>query len=215
MSKDVDKITVYIDFKSPYAYLAIEPTRKLFNSLNIKINWVPYVLDIPEYLGSAKVDNSGKVVENNRNEHQWRRVRYSYMDCRRYANIRNMTILGPRKIWDTRMISTTLLWVKKNNFSLLNEFIDHVYKSFWERNLDIENISIIQKVLEKMQITSKGLEEWLSNEGKKNLELVISEAHNKGVFGVPFYIFKEELFWGREQLPMIKARITELYQDII
>ena len=47
------------------------------------IEWLPYTLDIPSYLGSARLDKRGEVIESNRNAHQWRRVRYSYMDCRR------------------------------------------------------------------------------------------------------------------------------------
>ena len=43
----------------------------------------------------------------------------------------------------------------------------------------------------------------------------INEAHKKGVFGVPSYIIKDELFWGREQLPMIKARLTSDYSKLI
>jgi 2-hydroxychromene-2-carboxylate isomerase len=43
----VPNLTVYIDFKSPYAYLAIEPTRRLAKELQIEVDWYPFVLDIP------------------------------------------------------------------------------------------------------------------------------------------------------------------------
>ena len=42
-------LTVYIDFKSPYAYLAVAPTRLMARELGIQINWLPFVLDIPSY----------------------------------------------------------------------------------------------------------------------------------------------------------------------
>ena len=63
-------INIYIDFKSPYAYLAIEPSIKFANNNKLKINWLPYVLEIPDFLGSAKVDDQGNVIESNRNNHQ-------------------------------------------------------------------------------------------------------------------------------------------------
>ena len=110
-----NSIRIYIDFKSPYSYLAMEPSKKFAKDLKLEINWLPYVLEIPEYLGSAKVDNKGKVIENSRNDHQWRRVRYSYMDCRRHANMRNIIVRGPQKIWNTQLISIALLWTKNNN----------------------------------------------------------------------------------------------------
>ena len=209
------KITIYIDFKSPYTYLSISPIKKLAKELNIKIDWLPYVLDIPEYLGSAKVDNKGKVLESNRNDHQWRRVRYSYMDCRRYANLRKMTVLGPQKIWNTKLVSIALLWVKKQNSLLIEDFIDHIFVNFWKRELDIENFNIVETIIEKCGISQSGFKEWKKNAGKNELDAIMNEAHEKGVFGVPSYMIEDELFWGREQIPMIKARLTGNYENIL
>ena len=213
MSKKV--LDMYIDFKSPYTYLAIKPSKKFAKDLELEINWLPYVLDIPEYLGSAKVDNKGKVLESNRNDHQWRRVRYSYMDCRRYANLRKMTVLGPQKIWNTRLVSIALLWVQKQNPLLVEDFIDHIFVNFWKRELDIENFDIVETTIEKCGISHSGFKEWEKNTGKKELDTIMNKAHEKGVFGVPSYLIGDELFWGREQIPLIRARITGNYEDIL
>ena len=209
-----DNIDIYIDFKSPYAYLAVEPSRKFAKKHNLSINWLPYVLDIPKYLGSAKVDSQNNVIEDNRNDHHWRRVKYSYMDCRRYANTRDLTILGPQKIWNTRLISILMLWIKIHHIKLLEKFIDLVYKKFWKRNLDLENHNVIINIIEELGIKNNNFIEWKNNNGKKELNTIINNAHIYGVFGVPSYLYKKELFWGREQLPMIEARITGNYKNI-
>src|SRR5437762_1786434 len=73
-------VTVYIDYKSPYAYLAKDLVYELDRDFAVRIDWLPYILDIPSFLGSARLDAGGRVVEQNRNAHQWRRVKYSYMD---------------------------------------------------------------------------------------------------------------------------------------
>ena len=76
-------ILVYSDYKSPYAFLAKDLIYELEDQFDVHLEWLPYTLDIPSYLGSARLDQRGEVIESNRNAHQWRRVRYSYMDCRR------------------------------------------------------------------------------------------------------------------------------------
>ena len=81
-------VQFFIDYKSPYAYLAVEPAYRLEAETGVAFDWQPYTLDIPAYLGDATVDADGRILEENRNEHQWRRVKYSYMDCRREANRR-------------------------------------------------------------------------------------------------------------------------------
>ena len=40
-------LVVYIDLKSPYAYIAIEPTRAMARGLGVEIEWRPFTLDIP------------------------------------------------------------------------------------------------------------------------------------------------------------------------
>ena len=106
-------VIVYLDFKSPYAYLAVEPTRELERELGVQFDWRPFVLDIPSYLGSARLDKTGSVIEQSRSNEQWSGVKYAYYDCRRYANLRNLTIRGTEKIWDTNLVATAMLWVKK------------------------------------------------------------------------------------------------------
>ena len=210
-----NNIDVYIDFKSPYAYIAIDPTRKFAKKLNLKINWLPYVLEIPDFLGSAKVDHTRKIIESKRNDHQWRRVKYSYMDCRRYANLRNITVLGPQKIWNTNLVSISLLWIKEMEPELGDSFIDFIYLNFWKRNLDIEKIEVIENVFEKIGAKSTGFKDWKEKEGKIRLQNTMDYAHKNGVFGVPSYFILEELYWGREQLPLIQAKITGNYDKVI
>ena len=89
-------LLVYSDYKSPYAFLAKDLIYELEDQFDVHLEWLPYTLDIPSYLGSATLDERGEVIESNRNAHQWRRVRYSYMDCRRQARKRGLVILGTR-----------------------------------------------------------------------------------------------------------------------
>ena len=92
-----NSIDFYIDIKSPYAYLALDPAIEMFDQLGLHCNLLPYTLNIADYLGSATVNNEGKIISSNRTAHQWRRVKYSYMDCRRMANLQGKTILGTQK----------------------------------------------------------------------------------------------------------------------
>ena len=57
-------VTAYIDYKSPYAYLAKDPAYEFERDFGVYIDWLPYVLDIPSFLGSARVDEAGRVIED-------------------------------------------------------------------------------------------------------------------------------------------------------
>ena len=63
-------LIVYVDVKSPYAFVAIKPTLELEAELGCQFDWRPLTLDIPSYLGSAR-KKAGKVVQSNRSPSQW------------------------------------------------------------------------------------------------------------------------------------------------
>src|ERR1700680_717943 len=124
-------VTVYSDYKSPYAYLAKDLAYALEDEVGCRVEWLPYTLDIPSFLGSAEVDADGQIVQAERNAHQWRRVRYSYMDCRRQAGRRGLVIRGPLKIWDSALAACGMLYAKRQGDAALRRYHDMTFERFW------------------------------------------------------------------------------------
>ena len=213
-------IIIYIDLKSPYAYLSITPTRQMLTQLGLIADWRPFVLDIPSYLGSAKLDRGGKkVTKQNRTEEQWSGVKYAYFDCRRYANLSNKTIRGTVKIWNTDLPAIGMLWLKSfadleeqsSQGSMLERYIDAIFEPFWKRELDVEDLSVILRVLEQIDAPTDGFLPYAQGEGVTLNTWLQESAFNKGIFGVPTFILpnepamdpQHEKFFGREHLPRI------------
>src|SRR3954454_6815123 len=48
-------VTVYIDYKSPYAYLAKDPADELARDFPVRLDWLPYRLPIPSLFRSASI----------------------------------------------------------------------------------------------------------------------------------------------------------------
>ena len=200
-------LKLYIDYKSPYAYLAKEPAYRLERDSGVAIDWLPYVLDIPAYLGSARVDGEGRVLEQSRNAHQWRRVKYSYMDVRREANRVGLTIRGTQKIWDSSLAGIGLLYAKRpgGRAGAWRVYNDEVFERFWKRDLDIEDPAALKDVLRRAGADVDGFEAYATGEGKRELNAVQETAEAGGVFGVPSFLFPDgDLYWGREHLPRVR-----------
>jgi 2-hydroxychromene-2-carboxylate isomerase len=198
-------LIVYIDYKSPYAYLAKDLVYELERELPVTLDWLPFELDIPSALGTARLDAEGRVVEENRNPHQWRRVRYSYMDCRRQARKRGLVIRGTQKIWDSKIALCGMLYAKRQGANVLRRYDDIVFERFWKRELDIEDPEIVAAVLAEAGADTAGFPAYLEGPGRAELASICREAEDKGVFGVPSFILEGELYWGREHLPDIRA----------
>jgi 2-hydroxychromene-2-carboxylate isomerase len=197
-------ITAYTDYKSPYAYLAKDLTYALERDLAVHVEWLPYVLDIPAYLGSARVDAEGRVLEENRNAHQWRRVRYSYMDCRRQARKRGLVIRGPQKIWDSTLAAAGMLFAKQAGDAVFRRYHDSVFERFWKRELNIEDAAVIGSILAEAGADT-ALFARQAPALRNEVSAISRAAEERGVFGVPSFIVDGELFWGSEHLPDIRA----------
>ena len=200
-------LTVYTDYKSPYAYLAKDLAYALERDFPVRIDWLPYRLDIPSFLGSARVDDSGRVLEEQRNAHQWRRVRYSYMDCRREARKRGLVIRGPQKIWDSTLALCGMLYAKRQGDAVFRRYHDAIFERFWRRELDIEDVGVIGRTLAEAGADPAGFADYAAGPGPAELSNICRAAEEIGVFGVPSFIVAGELFWGREHLPDIREML--------
>lgn len=196
-------VKVYSDYKSPYAFLAKDLVYALEAETGARIDWLPYTLDIPAYLGSARLGEDGKVVEESRNAHQWRRVKYSYLDCRREANLRGLTIRGTQKIWDSSLANIGLLFARHEG--VVRAYHDRVFERFWRRDLDIESADVLSALLTECGANGAAFAAFAAGDGRQQLLDVQREAEAAGVFGVTSFVLEDgDLYWGREHLPRIR-----------
>ena len=196
-------LVVYIDLKSPYAYIAIEPIRTMARSLGIAVDWRPFTLDIPSYLGSARLDRQGQVVESQRSKSQWSSVRYAYQDARRYARMAGRVLRGTEKIWDSSLAGIGLLWAKRQGREVADRYLDDCYLRFWQRDLDIEDPRVVTAQLATAGADIEGFAAFVAGPGRREHDALNERAFAAGIFGVPTFLVADEMWFGREHLPRV------------
>jgi len=202
-------VSVNIDYKSPYAFIAKDLIYEMAKATGATLDWLPYTLDIPSYRGAAEVDDAGKVIWENRTPHQWRQVRYAYMDCRREANKRGLVLRGTQKIWDSSIAAIGLLWAKRQGDAVLRGYTDRTFERFWRRELNIEDPAVVQGVLAEAGADVAGFTAFLVGAGRAEHDAIRAAAEDFGIFGVPSFVIDGELFWGKEHLPAIRERLLQ------
>jgi 2-hydroxychromene-2-carboxylate isomerase len=196
------RLAVYLDFKSPYAFIAVRPTRSMARALGVEVDWRPFTLDIPSFLGSAKLAKDGKTVERaDRTPEQWSGVKYSYRDARRYAGLTDKTLRGTIKIWDSSKAAIAMLWAKERGG--FDRFLDVAYPAFWKRELDIDDWAVLERALAEAGIPTEGFRGWADGPGRTAHDEINQAAFDAGVYGVPTYLVEDEMWFGREHLPRV------------
>jgi 2-hydroxychromene-2-carboxylate isomerase len=192
----VNGIVLWSDYVSPYAFVAKAWAYELEADYDIPVLWRPYTLDIASFQGS--------VAE--RDAHHWRRVRYAYMDARRYANRQGLTLRGPKKIFYARAINAGMLYAQKHG--VFRGYNDRAFDLFWRRELDPESPEAIAAVLVAAG-APRGFEAFLAGDGGVEHDRLRGEAEASGVFGVPTFAFDGELFWGGDRIGLLRERLDE------
>ena len=190
-------LTLYIDYKSPYAYLAKDPAYHLEQEFGVQFAWLPYILNIPDFLGAVE----------DRNPHQWRRVRYSYMDARRLANRRELIVRGPRKIFDSSLAAVAMIYAQRHG--CFRRYNDLAFERFWKRELDIEDRRAIVAVLAESGAPADPFLDF-EEDGRLELARICREAEDLGVFGVPSFVIDGEIFWGGDRIWMVREKLEQL-----
>src|SRR6266446_5776520 len=107
-------VVLWVDYVSPYAFVAKAAAYKLEEDYEVVLIWRPYTLDIASFQQSVA----------RRDPHHWRRVRYAYMDARRFANKQGLTLMGPKKIFYARAANTGMLYAQKHDvFRRYNDLV--------------------------------------------------------------------------------------------
>lgn len=190
------EITLWIDYVSPYAFVAKAGAYALELDYDIALAWRPYTLDVANFMG--KVDE--------RDPHHWRRVRYSYMDARRFANKQGLTLKGPKKIYYARPANAGMLYGQQHG--VFRRYNDLAFDRFWRHELDPEDVAAVEALLIEAG-APPGFPDFLMGEGGAEHDRLRSEAESSGVFGVPMFVFDKELFWGGDRIGLLRERLDE------
>ncbi len=201
-------LIIYIDIKSPYAFVAIRPTLALEAELGLQFDWRPLTLDIPSYLGSAEKKKGKVVASKGRSQRTWNAIRYSYRDARRYAERQGLILKGTEKIWDSRLPNIGILWVMQTARDRLGAYLEAVYPPFWRRDLDIEDISVVEGCLSAAGVSAAGFADFVSGTGGAQHDQLQPQFHPAGIYGVPTYVLGDDILFGREHIPYLRWALT-------
>src|SRR5215831_15812465 len=167
-SGDLQEIKMYSDYKSPYAYLAFDPAFALADRYRVRLRWIPFQLRL-----------KGKGERSVYSEYK---VKYSYLDARRWANKRGGIVLkGPLKIYDSTPALIGGLFAETKGRLL--DYSRQVYAGFFRRELEIGQVDAIAGVIAGLGLSAHDYRSYVAVEGARRYEEAQAEAASDQIFG--------------------------------
>jgi 2-hydroxychromene-2-carboxylate isomerase len=186
------EIKFYADYKSPFAYLAFDPAFALEHRYHVRIRWIPFQLRI-----------KGK---GERSAYSEFKVRYSYLDARRWAAPRGILIRGPRKIYDTTPALIGGLFADRRG--RLIDYSRAAFELFFKREFEADQPDAVADLIARLGMAPEEYREYFQGAGRQDYDRAQQQAAEDRIFGVPICVFDSEPFWGHDRLPMLEERLS-------
>ena len=182
-------IEFYFDFSSPYSYIGYKELKKLEKKDSIKIKYMPI------FLGG--LHNAAGITPA------------AFIDIKSKYMIEDTKLISKKK--NIKFIFNSYFPIKTINFmrgvltaeedSFKKIYIEKIFNAIWKDGLNMNDITVIEKVLKNMDLNPEIFLSKVSDDKIKNkLRKLTDEALKKGVFGAPTFMVNNKVFWGQDRL---------------
>ncbi|TXT40887.1 MAG: DSBA oxidoreductase [Comamonadaceae bacterium] len=183
-------ITFYLDFISPYAYLAFEKLPEVLMGHNIHVSYKPLLfaglLKHHGQLGPAEIPG----------KREWTYRQVLWLAYRHGVDMQ-MPAQHP-----FNPLGLLRLALACGHDGLINRYVaETIFRHVWQGGADAADAQRLHALTEQLAPQQDPRSEAVKAQLKANTDQAIAQ----GVFGVPTLEVDGKLFWGFDALPMLKA----------
>jgi len=183
-------ITFYLDFISPYAYLAFERLPEALEGLSYSVRYKPVLL------GALVRQHGGKAPAEIPPKRQWT---YRHVLWLGHAN--GIEIAMPASHPYNPLAHLRLAMSTSDDGTVSRLAAETIFRDVWRGGEEASDPARLAALAARLQPKRDAG----SDESKALLKRNTDEALALGVFGTPAYVVDGRLFWGFDGLAMLRA----------
>ena len=185
----IKPLEFYFDFISPYSFLAHKQIREIENKEGIKIVYKPVLLGGLHNLHGIKAPAFIPA-----------KAKHMVRDCKLIAEKNNIRFKF-NSYFPIRSLNLMRGVLVAEEDNIKKYYIDNIFNTIWQDGLNMNDLIVIQKILQNLNINPKTfLLRTSSSLIKDLLKKKTNEAYEKGVFGAPTFVVNNKIFWGQDRI---------------
>lgn len=204
MSEDTShQVTFYVDFVSPYTYLALMSADEFARAHQVEWQLRPVVY-------GALLDATGLVgpVESPAKR------RYTHRDILRCAQLAGIPLVGPPEHPFRSLEALRTLCLFRHDRRAV-DLAAGLAAACWAEGRPLTDLAVIEDVVAGLGFDAAALGERICEESvKRDLHDLTLEALERGIFGVPSFEYEGDIFWGHDRLEHLAARLRGELADL-
>lgn len=192
-------VEFFYDIRSPYAYFAWKRREHLEQE---KIEFVLRPVSIDGLLNLQ----ANKGIWDAYEDPLCAQKRSHLMkDVARLSRFWNIKIGGPFDFKPSATKLMALLSIMKLDNEEQEKLLDRAFDDLWMHAVDIDDTDYVLKLLRKLEIDSGNLESLDTR--NEHLASATQRAFERGVFGVPSFIMKNEVYFGADRMDLMVSEL--------
>ena len=179
----------FFDFASPYTFIAHKKIIQFEKEKTINVKYKPVLLGGLLKLAGIKANADIPI-----------KARYMIRDCKISAE-KNNIVFKFNNYFPILTLNLMRCVIVAERKGFERNFINKVFEAIWIDGLNLNDSSILEKLLKNLEINPKVfLTDASDQKIKDDLKKRTEEAFSKGVFGTPSFVVNNKLFWGQDRL---------------
>ena len=185
-------ITMYLDFVSPYAWLAFQQLPQTLQGMSVHVGYRPVLL--------------GALLQQNQNpgpvgipaKRTW-----TYRHALWLGQHLNVPLDMPQQHPFNPLPLLRLAMQTSRNGSINRFVAETIFRHVWQGGADAVDSARLEQLRASLQLQLQATPD-AAEQAKQWLRSNTDQAAKNGVFGVPAFAVHGEVFWGLDSLPMLQ-----------
>jgi len=196
-----DTIDYYFWINSDWAYFGNPRLKAMAERYKLTINYYPVDL------GSVYARTGGIKLQLRSEE----RKNYRLLEMERFRDLLGMPInLHPKYMTATGQLPSYFAIAAQQRGLDIHDLVHAIMIATWVDDRDIEDEATLIEIADKLGLDGKGLMRQAKEPAAERLYFdYTNTAIARGMFGAPFYFFRNEAFWGQDRLEYLDRAIAK------
>lgn len=202
-------IEFFFDCSSPWTYLAFHNIQPLAAELEVPIRWRPILV-------GGIFNSANPSVYAMRENPVPAKQAYMLKDLQDWSHHAGLKIVMPPKVFPVNSVKAMRGCIWLDQADQINtdappqmvKFAKAVFEAYWRDQADISQDDVLADVCEELGINVKTFFEGISQTAiKDQLKANTEEVIRRGGFGSPTMFVRDDMYFGNDRLPMLRAAV--------
>ena len=198
-------MTIYVNFSELPSWLMLASLKRLCSEVRVELAWKPMLSSLGNVAGSNLKPGVDDPLEIYKARRAGARHKAAKRENERMCERLGIDPAQGEKKINPFYLSLGMAWLT-NQGAELQQYFNYVEAAFskaFRDGADVESVFGLKVVLKESEFRTAGLDYFLANEAP-DLDAAQEKIMESGVFNSPAFVIADEIFHGREHLPLIQ-----------